>query len=245
MWSPRFGELIAAAAALVYPDTCQLCHVNRAGPKESFICEACRRSISFLEWPFCQTCGQPYEGDISLEFRCTNCENRQFAFSHARSAVAARGVMLEIIHLYKYANSLWVEPLVAELLVSRARVELQARDWDCLIPVPLHPARQRERGYNQASRLAAQVSKSTGIPVREGVLARSRPTPSQTRLSRKQRERNMREAFVFKGKEEVRGQRVVLIDDVFTTGATTNACARVLRQAGAVDVCVWTLARGT
>jgi ComF family protein len=110
--------------------------------------------------------------------------------------------------------------------------------------VPLHPAKKREREFNQAERLALQLSAATGIPLNTQLLKRVVPTRTQTQLTREQRALNMRHAFRLNAPQKLKGRRIVLFDDVFTTGATTSACAKVLRTAGADEVCVWTVARG-
>jgi ComF family protein len=152
--------------------------------------------------------------------------------------------VLEVIHRYKYQRALWFEPFLAELLLQRAQPELGPQHWDWLVPVPLHPTKQREREFNQAERLARHLSRATQIPVNGRLLRRVLPTRTQTLLSREERQANVRNAFVYCGRQPLNGQRLVLIDDVLTTGATTGACARVLRAAGAAEVCVWTVARG-
>jgi len=108
----------------------------------------------------------------------------------------------------------------------------------------LHPTKKREREFNQAERLAKRLSDATNIPVNNTWLRRVLPTSTQTRLTREQRAANMRGAFAMANAERIHGKRIVLLDDVFTTGATTSACARVLQAAGAGEVCVWTVARG-
>jgi ComF family protein len=109
----------------------------------------------------------------------------------------------------------------------------------------LHPVKEREREFNQAERLAGRLSRAAGMPVNNRLLRRVQPTRTQTLLSRAERLANVRHAFAPWNGERLTGQRIVLLDDVFTTGATTNACARVLKAAGAGAVCVWTVARGT
>jgi ComF family protein len=150
----------------------------------------------------------------------------------------------EVIHRYKYQHALWFEPFLSDLLARAAKAELAAEKWDFIVPVPLHPAKQRERGFNQAERLAARLGKTTSIPMNPRLLRRVTNTPSQTQLSREQRQANMRNAFAPAGAGRLNGARIVVLDDVFTTGATTNACAHVLKRAGADEVCVWTVARG-
>jgi competence protein ComFC len=236
--------LLNAGLGFVYPEVCQICGEARATPAECYICAGCRVAVRFIEPPFCERCGLPFEGAISTAFECSNCREMEWHFRSARSAVIARDQVLEVIHQYKYRRALWFEPFLADLLVNRAAPELRGERWDYLVPVPLHPARQREREFNQAERLARHLSAATGIPVNTRWLRRVVATRTQTLLSRAERMANVRRAFSLCGQPELNGQRVVLVDDVFTTGATTSACARVLQAAGAGQVCVWTVARG-
>src|SRR5208283_694368 len=135
------------------------------------------------------------------------------------------------------------EPFLADLLIASAAPALAAEAWDFIVPVPLYPVKKREREFNQAERLAARLGRAAKIPVNKGLLRRVKPTMTQTRLTREQRAANVREAFAFCGGKKLNGEKIVLLDDVLTTGATTNACAQALRKAGAGDVCVWTAAR--
>jgi ComF family protein len=234
-----------AGLGLVYPEVCQLCGQARATLRESFVCAECRSAVRYVEPPFCSHCGLPFEGAITVAFECAQCMEMQWAFRFARSAVVARDPVLEIIHRYKYKRAMWFEPLLAEWLISRAKPELQKQEWDGLVPVPLHRTKQREREFNQAERLAKRLSQAIGIPVNQRWLRRVAPTRTQTLLSREERMANVRNAFALRCSEGLEGQRLVLIDDVLTTGATTSACARALLAGGAGDVCVWTVARGT
>jgi ComF family protein len=165
-------------------------------------------------------------------------------FVSARSAVIARGVALEAIHRFKYNQAEWFAPFLTDLLVRVAGTELRRADWDFIVPVPLHPLKQRERGFNQAERLADPLSACVGIPTNRRMLQRHQVTRTQTLLTRPERAENVRGAFHTRAGIKLHGERIVLVDDVFTTGATTNACAATLQAAGAGAVCVWTLARG-
>lgn len=232
-----------AALSFVYPDVCQLCSANRATHDEGYVCGECRAQVRFIEAPFCDRCGLPFEGEITVAFECTNCREMDLHFAAARSAVAARGPILEAIHHYKYDGHLWYEEFLTELFVRGARDWFRENRVDALLPVPLFPVKQRERGFNQAERLARRLSAIVQVDVRTDLLKRVLPTPSQTRLSRTQRAVNMRRAFALKRKQSLKGMTFVLIDDVFTTGATTSACAKLLLQAKAERVVVWTVAR--
>ena len=233
-----------AVLAFLFPETCQICRTERATAREGFVCAHCRSQVHFINPPFCERCGLPYPGDFSGPFECANCREMEWHFSSARSAVVAQSVVRESIHRYKYQRALWFEPFLTDLLLRKAMPALRGEDWDFIVPVPLYPVKHREREFNQAERLARRLSMTVGIPLKMKLLCRVRPTATQTQLTRQQRAANMRNAFAARPGAKLDGKRIVLVDDVFTTGATTSACAQVLKAVGAGDVCVWTIARG-
>jgi competence protein ComFC len=233
-----------AGLGLLYPQVCQLCHAARATPVEGFVCAACRAKVQFIQRPFCERCGRPYEGLITMPFLCPQCLETPPHFARARAAVVANELVLEVIHRYKYTRALWLEPFLAGLLIAQAQPELAKEPWNLIVPVPLYPAKQREREFNQAERLARRLSQATHIPLNHRLIRRVRPTCTQTFLKRPERLTNVRAAFALRRHHPLIGERIVLLDDVLTTGATTNACAEVLIAAGAAEVCVWTVARG-
>jgi len=233
-----------AGLGFFYPEVCQYCGEERATAAEGFIGAQCWQNIKFITPPFCERCGLPFEGAVTTPFECGNCREMGLQFSRARSAVAARGMVLEIIHRYKYQRALWFEPFLADLLVRVAAPSLRQERWDLIVPVPLHRVKKSEREFNQAERLARHLSVAAQVPMDRRLLRRVSPTRTQTRLSRAERTANVRQAFALDRGRSLKGRRVVLLDDVLTTGATTSACARVLRAGGAEEVCVWTLARG-
>lgn len=237
----RWGN---AALHFAYPEVCQLCRSQRATAAEGFVCRRCWLQVHFIRRPFCERCGLPFEGDFTTKFECTNCRAMELHFVSARSAVVARGVVLEAIHRFKYNGADWFGPFLADLLLREAAPELQAGKWNFIVPVPLHPLKLRDRGFNQAAHFAAALGERIGIPVNDQLLARRRPTRTQTLLTREERAENVHRAFAVAGGTKLGGERIVLVDDVFTTGATTSACAATLRAAGAGAVCVWTVARG-
>jgi competence protein ComFC len=233
-----------AALNLIFPPVCQICREERAGIQTGYVGGECWSQVRFVTAPFCQRCGLPYAGNVTGSFVCGNCEDVKFHFRFARSAVVANPLVLQVIHRYKYNRALYFEPFLADLLVRQAVPSLQYEKWDLIVPVPLHPAKEREREFNQAERLARHLSRATHIPVNASLLRRVKPTETQTHLNREERAGNVRDAFAPRGPEKLNGEKIILLDDVLTTGATTSACARVLRRAGAGDLCVWTVARG-
>ncbi len=228
----------------VYPEVCQICDGNRATVPEGFVCEFCRQKARAIKPPICRRCGLPYAGDITVPFECGNCLEMDFYFRCARSAVIAGELVLDVIHRYKYLRALWFEPFLAGLLLRECAPVLSREGCDMIVPVPLHSTKRREREFNQAERLGGWLSRATGIPMNTGLLQRVKPTQTQTLLDRPRRAANVSGAFSRRAGQRLNGGRVTLVDDVFTTGATTNACARVLLAAGADEVCVWTVARG-
>lgn len=159
----------------------------------------------------------------------------------ARTFGPYQGVLAEAVRQLKYRE----RTRLAAALVAKEGVTTWPDLWrvDFLVPVPLHPLRLRKRGFNQAGRLAQALGRRLGMPTEERSLVRRVPTPPQVGLGRRARFRNMGRAFDLRSPERVAGRTVLLVDDVITTGATMNACARVLKQAGAVRVHAWALAR--
>jgi competence protein ComFC len=239
-----FQAWVNVGLGFLYPEICQLCGEQRATARDGYVCGRCWSQVRFIKPPFCERCGLPFEGDLTTPFECSNCREMELDFCAARSAVVARGMVLEIIHRYKYQRALWFEPFLAGLLLRETVPALRGQNWDLIVPVPLHPLKQREREFNQAERLAVHLGAAAKIRVNKELLHRVKFTNTQTRLTRPQRAANMRGAFAMRKGARLDGERVILVDDVFTTGATTSACAQTLLAAGAEDVCVWTVARG-
>jgi ComF family protein len=233
-----------AGLGLIYPEICQLCHSRRAAARDGLVCAKCWSHVRFIRPPFCERCGLPFAGALTTTFECTNCRELELHFSSARSAVVAKSVVLEAIHRFKYSRALWFENFLTDLLVREAAPVVRGQNWDFIVPVPLHPLKLREREFNQAARLAAPLGRAANIPLNEKILRRVNPTATQTLLTRAQRAVNMKNAFAVRPGVRLAGQRIIVVDDVFTTGATTSACAQALRGAGAAEVCVWTVARG-
>ncbi len=237
-------SLTNAFLSLLYPERCQLCRIAHAIPSDGLVCNNCRNSIQFIQPPACERCGLPFPGDIRHQFECSNGRGLDLAFSRARSAIRAEGAARELIHHYKYHRAFWLEPLFTQLWLPVAIPDLAPHSWTGIVPVPLHPVRQREREFNQAERLARLLAQPLQLPVRSDLVRRLHATATQTRLTREERADNVRRAFTPLPATRLPHTRWIVVDDVLTTGATTDAVARVLKRMGAEEVVVWTLARG-
>ncbi len=229
---------------LLYPPHCAICKAET--PAREHLCPECRKSAraGAVTAPFCHVCSTPFQGQIDGVFTCSHCRERKFAFECAVAPYLTRGVVRELIHRFKYRHQFHLRHVLGGWLAeSLADPRLQSPPFDRIVPVPLHPARERERGFNQARVLARFLSKQTGVPLLPG-LKRVRFTPSQTRFDREARIENLRNAFRMGHTGDVRNLHLLLIDDVLTTGSTVHECARVLKEAGAASVRVATIARG-
>lgn len=247
---PWLHAIGGTVADLLYPRSCPGCDgpppVTDATGASSPVCPACESKLAPLLPPFCDICGQPYEtGSTEGAFRCFNCGGRKFAFEFAVAPYLASGLLRELVHRFKFGK---VEALRKPLGQLFARVfddpRLHGRDW-LLVPVPIHWRRRYQRGFNQAEELAATVSEITGIPLLQA-LRRVVFTPPQSRLNRQQRLENLARAIRVKPRcaSKLQGRDILLVDDIFTTGSTSQACAEALKTAGARQVAVITLARG-
>jgi competence protein ComFC len=234
-------ELFQAAVSLLYPATCTICWKNV--PDGEYLCNGCEAKVLRIVAPFCETCSEPFEGSINTAFRCVNCAHRTIHFDAAVAIYRGRGIVRDVIHEFKYNRQIHLRHLVTRWLRAALDDErLRDFQFDVMVPVPLHPTRQRERGFNQASLLAESLSAQTAIRSKP-VLERIRYTTTQTALDRSERMENLRNAFRLRKNTDVRGLRVLLIDDVLTTGSTLSECARVLKRAGAISVHAATAAR--
>jgi ComF family protein len=228
-------------ASLFYPAACVMCAANVE--RSEYLCADCQRRAPRIVAPFCAKCSEPFPGAITQTFRCANCEHRVLHFECAVAAYRSRGLVRKLVHEFKYSKQRHLRYPVADWLGETLHdPRLRGRHFDVLVPVPLHPARERERGFNQAMLLAELLAASTTVPLR-AVLERTRYTTTQTAYDRAERMENLHGAFRLRKNKDVRDLRVLLIDDVLTTGSTLSECARVLRAAGAVSVHAATAAR--
>jgi ComF family protein len=225
--------------ALIYPPRCSFCRSPLADQGRAVLCPDCERELRWIVDPQCPCCGLPYPPGGSSHL-CGDCLLRPPFYDQARAVVVYQGQVTGAIQRFKYRK---------EYLLSGAlgwlgnRLKGEKPDFDTLIPVPLHPKRLRERGFNQALLLSRTLEDIPSKKIKPRLLKRIRHTPPQVRLDPDERRQNVRGAFEIDTPGVVRGKDILLVDDVFTTGATVNECARVLKKAGAGRVSVYTLAR--
>jgi ComF family protein len=227
---------------LIFPPLCAFCGTPLTEDDGAEICPGCLRNIRFISPPICPTCGLPFPMEMGEDHLCGQCLGRQWHFGSARALGLYEGAIREAIHDLKYkGKSFLAKPLVG--LLDRGYPFIDYGSYDLLVPVPLHPKRLRERGFNQALILGKAIGRREGVYCEGFLLKKIRWSPPQINLSPKERQKNVKGSFAVVDPGRIRGKRVLLIDDVMTTGSTVNECAGELLKAGAEEVDVFTLAR--
>ncbi len=235
--------MFSAAFDLLYPRCCAGC--GRPDPDAArYLCWDCLSRIEFVQPPFCELCGDPVAGRIGHAYRCALCSHRAVYFDAARSVARYDGPMGALIRNLKYNGHLWLTDDLADLLATGVHTHYDGVPFDAVAAVPLHWSKRRRRGFNQSAHLAAALGRRLRIPSARRCLRRWRPDRSQTKLTVAQRAANVAGAFEGRWRRWLQGRRILLVDDVMTTGATANECARALKEGGAATVHVMTLARG-
>jgi ComF family protein len=232
---------LAGALALVLPPRCLAC--GEAVESVGTLCAACWSRLRFLAPPHCAACGYPFEFDPGPGALCGACLREPPAFERARAVVVYDEASRPLVVAFKHGDRTDAAGAYGAWM-ARAGAELLA-DADLIAPVPLHRLRLLYRRYNQSALLAHAIGAASGVPVAPDLLVRRRHTPSQGRLSVAERQRNVRGAIAVRRRlaDGLRDKRVLLVDDVLTSGATAETCARALLRAGARAVDVLTLAR--
>ena len=230
---------------LSFPRRCEGCGKTWLFSTEGSWCRACLDKLPWIRSPVCVVCGCPFpDSAATADHWCGECILSTFSFDSARSATSHTGVVRDLIHQLKFGGRLSSAPPLAELLGKSLREDGFAADSvDLLMPVPLHVKRLGQRGFNQAGILARILGKKLGLPVRFDALVREQWTDPQTRLSRRERLENVKGAFAVRRGLDVDGKRILLVDDVFTTGTTLSECARTLKGSGAAAVHAVTVTR--
>lgn len=240
----RFPNPVPRLLDLLYPASCLACGGVTERSALRHLCGVCLTRLDRIHPPYCQQCGNPFFGQTGSGRVCAKCHELEPVFLTGRSVVRLTGPGRLLVHQLKYDDGRWLADDFRTLLAEAYALEDFLRA-SVLVPVPLHPRRERTRGFNQSAWLAARVAEVYPRTTVEPWLARVIDTPTQTHLSRTQREANVKKAFLLAADKLHHPTRIfTLVDDVMTTGATLNACARVLKRAGAQRLQVLTFAHG-
>lgn len=231
---------------LVFPDRCFLCGAPVARLRDRSVCGDCwDKAVNLrLQAPWCPSCGLPYQVPLQDSGHlCGACSLRTPPFSGARSFGYYTAQLSRLVQGFKFERRRNLAKPLASLLAAAYLDTWRREDFELAVPVPLHPRRRRERGFNQAALLAVALQEQLMLPCSESPLSRTRDTLPQVGLSDAERHRNLRSAFRCDHPAKVRGRRILLVDDVMTTGATAASAAEALLAAGARSVSVLTVAR--
>ena len=225
----RFKQVVNATLDFIFPISCLGC-----GAEGAYLCPDCREGLPALRQPYCAHCAQPQSGTP-----CRWCHAAPLALDGIVAPFLMEGAVREAVLQLKYHQVRGLAPTMGGLLEQAWRAK--GLSADLVLPVPLHPRRLRQRGYNQSALLAKALSRGLGVPCDDAALMRTRDTGPQVGLSREKRVLNVQDCF--RSSDAVAGRAVVLVDDVATTGSTLSACAEALRKAGAESVRGLVLAR--
>ena len=236
-------DLFSNITCALFPPACLSCDNIIPSRAEEAFCEDCRKQLVFIEGSICPICGRTYPDSPSTGHLCGHCIEKPPYFSLARAAASYETLIEEAIHRFKYGRNPAFGVALASFLGTVDFPDMDWQAYDMIIPVPLHIRKLRQRGFNQSLVLARGLSKTHRLPVNFSLLKRRKLTLTQTGLDKKQREKNVKDAFCVRHPEKIEGRNIILVDDVYTTGATTSECAKVLIRAGAGHVAVIVLAR--
>lgn len=230
-------SLLKGLVDLVFPTSCYLCGRTT---KEEGICPSCEDGFERISPPFCVQCGDPFPSKEALDHTCPSCMERTPPFRRARSFALYKGGIAKALQILKFKGKTSLAIPLSRLLSS---CDMDFHLYNLVLPVPLHRRRLMTRGFNQALLLAKGLGRIHSLRVDFQALKRIKDTPPQTGLKRKERLQNVKGAFAVSDPALLKGKRVLLVDDTYTTGATIRECARVLKKAGVEFVDVLTVAR--
>jgi len=227
---------------VILPPICHICHSYIPNAGTLHICPTCRDRLPLVSSPLCPLCGIPFSG-AGGDHRCGTCLTHTPHFDSARAHFLYEGSIRDLIHIFKYNQHTHLRYPLALLALEGISGFLTDNDPHLIVPVPLHRSRLRKRGFNQAVLLGRVISHQLSLPMLTDALVRTRPTEPQIELSAAERRLNVKGAFTVNRPDHVAGKRILLLDDVMTTGSTMDECAKELKKAGAAVVIAATVAR--
>ena len=214
---------------LIYPPKCMICDDIIQIKEPKWICKSCVGILEYVSEPICEKCGVPTEEEKSL---CTSCVNKDFSFCRNYSPYEYEGAVRAIIHKFKYGNNPQFGKGFAKLIVDKYGKEFFS-EIDILIGVPMHKKKIRKRGFNQADILATEIGKLTGVESSKKVLIRKKNTKAQSSLTPRARRNNLKDAFEVNKNIDIKSKNIMIVDDIYTTGSTLEACSAILLKNGA------------
>ena len=230
-------KYLQAFKDIIYPSLCFAC--ERKIP-QGYLCQECQDKIAYLAPPLCRLCSKPLlhrKSDL-----CAQCNKKKSPFKRVLSITVYKEPMTGLLHLLKYKNYDYLGRFLSCLMIQHIeRIGLDLSCYQAIIPVPLHPFKRKERGYNQTELLAEQIANHFQIPLRNDIIYQKKDKTSQTRLKKEQREKAMQ--GVFSAQKDLKDKNVILIDDILTTGSTLKECALALKEKGAKDIMAITLSK--
>ncbi|RII28733.1 MAG: amidophosphoribosyltransferase [Geobacter sp.] len=235
--------MLRAFLDILFPPLCHICRTFIPGAGPLHICAGCREAITPISSPLCDLCGMPFVTIGGSDHRCGACSLSPPRFDSARAATRFDGPIREMIHRFKYDRRVQLARPLGLITSETLAPWIALTSADLVVPVPLHVRRLRQRGFNQAILIGQVLARQWQLPLDRTCLRRIRWTEPQVNLAATERAVNVRGAFAVSAPSRVEGRRVLLVDDVFTTGSTVAECARTLKGAGAAEVRVVTVAR--
>lgn len=231
-------DLFETAVVFLYPARCRVCKASLGVTSVPYICANCWHSIQFLEPPWCDICGTP-----NVDRRCDECATSPPRYGKLRSIALYQTTLQQAIHLFKFEKKKVFARHLIRLINAHIPKDCVIAKYDFILPVPIHKKRLRERGFNQATLLAKGIARTADTPILANALVRRRHTVAQSGLGMEARQHNIIGAFEIQTPEVIRNKRLLVIDDVFTTGATVREAVNELWKADPAEIDVLTLAR--
>lgn len=230
---------LAPLITFIFPAKCRRCDTPMGVGKVPYLCDTCWEQIELLKQPWCQICGLPRWRAV-----CADCREHPPSFRKLRAVAFYEPTLRKAIHLMKYEKKQVISKHLIQLLQAHLPVDLASTGYDFLLPIPLHTNRLRQRGFNQAEQMAQGVAQVWGVSVRTDILFRIRDTaPLSSLESHEERMKNIAGAFEVRYPDSIQGRKILLIDDIFTTGTTINEALKALQVANPDCVDVLTLTR--
>ena len=232
-----FNNYLRVIKDLLFPCLCLCCEKKIS---QGYLCGECEGKIVFLSPPRCRYCLRPLS--INPSGSCQECSRKIYPYQRLISATAYKEPLASLIHLFKYRNCDYLAGFLSSLIVKHlGKIGFNPNRYQLITPVPLHKDKLKIRGYNQAGLLSKLLSNYFKIPFRDDIIGNANIRPSQTKLRKEKREKNVQGVFVVQ--EDLGNKNIILADDIFTTGSTASACSRALKEKGAGNITVITLSK--